>query len=135
MIYVSKRMKAFNKRNILKQSIHKKKRHIYIKEREVWFANLWINIWYEQDWNWDTFERPVLVIKRVWNVYFILPLTTWWKDSKWYHLLSHHYFNKTSRIILSQPRVIDKNRFIRKLATVDEWEFLLIKKKLRDTLL
>lgn len=52
----------------------------FIKPREIWFVKLWVNIGSETDGK-VVYERPVLILKKVWSIFWILPLTTKWKDS------------------------------------------------------
>ena len=125
----------FDIRNTLKKKTHTLTKSIYIKEREVWYAHLWMNIWFEQNGVWSTFVRPVLIVKRVGTVCFVVPMTTWWKENKYYYTLSDHCFWKTSRIILSQARCIDKKRLTHKLWMLAVKDFEKIKKKLTELLL
>lgn len=128
-------MKDFNSRNKIKEELHNERRRVFVNEREVRVAHLGINIGFEEDGKGESFVRPVLVIKRLGNLFFVVPLTTKGKDNRFYHALPGHYFNQTSRIILSQVRAIDRNRFARKIQTIDEDDFLAIKEKLKAFLL
>ena len=76
-----------------------------------------------------------MVIKRIGSMYFVLPMTTGGKDNVYYYTLPKSYFKKTSRIILSQARCIDKKRFTHKLATINMDDFAAIKEKIRASLL
>jgi len=62
-------------------------------------------------------------------------MTTKGKDSKSYYRLSDIYFGKTSRIILSQIKVIDKARFIKDLGIITDGDFKDVKEKLKALLL
>lgn len=65
-------------------------------------------------------------------------MTTGGKESKspeFYYDLPLHYFNKESRLVLSQARAIDRNRFIKKIGTIQKDDFSDIKEKLRGLLL
>lgn len=62
-------------------------------------------------------------------------MTTKGKDTKFYYRLPDHYFGKTSRIILSQCRVVDKNRFIESIGTLSEGDFKDVKEKLKALML
>ena len=128
-------MKDFNSRNKIKKELHNEIRQVFVNEREVRFAHLGVNIGFEEDGKGESFVRPVLVLKRLGNLFFIVPLTTKGKDSRFYHKLPGNYFHQTSRIILSQVRAIDRNRFARKIQTIDEDDFLIIKEKLKAFLL
>jgi len=63
---------------------------------------MWQNIWFESNWKWDNFKRPVLILKRIWTMFLIVSMTTkWiWKENKFYYKLWNKYFNKNSFITL-----------------------------------
>lgn len=82
-------------------------------------------------WKWE-FQRPVLVIERIWILFLIVPLSTKEKDTPFYYKLSSTSFDKPSMAILSQIRVIDKKRFINPIWFVSTAEILIIKKLLKD---
>jgi mRNA interferase MazF len=70
-------MKDFDSWNTLKKRIHDSERRLYVKEREIWWCNLGLNIGTEIDGKNKIFERPVLVLKGLSaESAFILPLTT-----------------------------------------------------------
>jgi mRNA-degrading endonuclease toxin of MazEF toxin-antitoxin module len=131
---------AFDEWNEEKKKIHKKEEVRFIKEREVWYIALGQNIWNESNGK-QLFLRPALVLKKVWNMFFVAPMTTKGRDSIFYHTLGHiHYIPElpipaVSRVQLSQAKIIDKRRFSQHIATVPKEEFESIKKKLRAMLL
>lgn len=116
--------------------------NIFINEREFWYVKLGVNIWYEENGK-KWFLRPVLILKKVGNLFFVFALTSKWKDkNRFYHQLNDVVFNeknskhkKKSYCILSQVRVIDKKRFTEVMWRVSEDEFLYIKEKLKELLL
>lgn len=128
-------MKQFDLRNILKQKIDAHRHEFYVKERQIRYVHLGQNIGFEEDGKWIDFKRPVLVLKKIWNQFWVLPMTTKWKDSRFYYRLADIYFNKPSRVILSQLRAIDKSRFIKEIGSVNEGDFLDIKEKLKALML
>jgi len=73
-------------------------------------------------------------MKKVGNIFLVVPMTTGGKDNKFYYTLPDHYFAKTSRIILSQARMIDKNRMTDKVLAIGKEDFADIKEKLRTLL-
>jgi len=128
-------MKIFDTRNVLKQKLHANKhRKNFVHKREIWIAHLWINIGYEQNGTSKWFERPVLVLKRFGDVFIVLPLTTKWKEQRYYHTLDQKYFWHISRIILTQIRTIDRKRFVKKIGKVKRIDFNEIIKKLQTLL-
>lgn len=66
-------IKKLNSWNKVKQNIDiNKKRVFFVKNRQIWNIYVGKNIWYESNGKWDFFIRPVLIIKVVWNVAFIV---------------------------------------------------------------
>lgn len=126
----------FDDWNKLKQEINfTDTKTFYIKERQVWYLHSGLNIWFESNWKWDDFKRPVLVIKKVWNMFFVVSMTTKWKDdNKFYYKLDNSYFDKESYLVLSQVKVVDKKRFFEHIETIKEDDFLKIKKELKKIL-
>ena len=50
-------MNEFDKWNKIKQKIHNKwQKQFYVKQREIWYINLWINIWDEENWKNNDFR-------------------------------------------------------------------------------
>jgi len=128
-------MKRFDQWNILKKKVNEYQSPIYVREREVRSAYLGENVGNEEDGKWRQFQRPVLIIKRVGAVLFVAPMTTRGKDSMYYYTLPEHYFDKASRIILSQAKHIDAKRLTYKIGTIGREDFSQIKKKLRGLIL
>jgi mRNA interferase MazF len=128
-------IKKFKERCLVKEKTHinNSSKELFVKIRQIWFVKLWCNIWYEEDGKWDNFLRPVLVINKLWNTFFVIPLTTWWKDNHmFYYTLQHTSTNKISRLILNQWRTISKERFMSHIDTVSNNEFIAIKKLLHN---
>lgn len=126
-------MKNFDNRNQIKKELHSSPQstNVYVSKKEIWFVHLGVNVWYEQDGNSDVYSRPVLVLKKLGNVFRVIPMTTKGKESYYYYTLPDWYFGKTSRLILSQIRVIDKSRFVSKIGKLTSSDFTLVKKKLK----
>jgi len=114
----------------------------YVNEREIWYVKLGMNVGNESNGKQD-FRRPVVVIKKVGNLFFVVPMTTKGKDSKFYHVFQkneyiEHYRDQIpeiSRAQLSQVRIMDKRRFLDRIGYIHRDEFTEIKKKLRELLL
>lgn len=137
----------YDERNQLKQAVHfNNLNHLndrtFINEKDVRYINLWLNIWFKENGK-QKFKRPVIVMKKVWNLFFVVALTSKWKEkNRFYHKLYNTRFNQrnlkykdSSYCILSQVRVVDKKRFTEIIWTVWDKEFLFIKQKLRELLL
>ncbi len=132
-------MKNFSEWNIQKIELHDswKNSERFIKKRQIWYTQLGVNIGCEQDGG-KSFSRPVLVINKIGSLFFVVPLTTKWvskKSERFYYDIKSVSFesktsHKTSHVILSQCRVIDKKRFEEHIGTIKEDEFRIIKKLL-----
>ena len=121
-------MNIFNNWNKLKQKIHNThQKTFYVKQREVWYINMWVNIWAEENWKKDDFRRPVLVLKKIWSLYLCVAMTTKWKDNNFFY----HKYKEKSYIILSQVKTIDRKRFLDKIDIINKEEFAKITKKLK----
>ena len=125
--------KDYDNWNILKKDINfwniKKK---FPKEGKIWNIYNWVNIWYESIWKWIYFERPFLIIKKLWNMFLCLSMTTKWKDNhKFYYKINDNYFNKKSYLTLSQWKCIDNKRFIKKIWEITNKDLFKIKKELK----
>jgi len=130
---MQKTTEMFDERNIEKKHIHYDgatwdRTEFYINTREVWYVKLGINVWYEQDGK-SEFKRAILVIKKLGNLFLILPMTTKQKDDRYHHKLET-FNGKSSWLILSQIKTIDKNRFIEKIGEIYNSELNNIKKNL-----
>jgi mRNA-degrading endonuclease toxin of MazEF toxin-antitoxin module len=77
----------------------------------------------------------VLILKKIGNVFAVLPMTSKGADNKFYYRIPDRYFGKPSRVILSQVKVLDKARFIDKIGMLSEGDFNDIKEKLKALLL
>lgn len=69
-------MKDFDGWNILKQRIDSRVPAFHVKEREFWYVHLGINVGVEENGKGSDFKRPVLVMKKIGNIFAVLPLTT-----------------------------------------------------------
>ena len=126
--------KNFDKWNELKKEIDIGENNLYPKVWEIWYINIWINIWNESLWKWKDFKRAFLIIKKIWNMFFWASMTTQWKDGNYFYIrISDRYFNKKSYIIKSQLKSIDKKRFIEKMWILTNKDFYNIKKELIES--
>jgi len=124
----------FDSRNIIKKRLEILKKKNYPKTMSIWYVRLWRNVWFEENGKLEFF-RPVLVIRKIWNLYFCIPLTTKWKKWYYYYKLLNKYNWKQSWLLLSQWRVLDSKRFVSNIGILDDNEFLGIKKLLKNVYL
>lgn len=127
-MYTSAVMKHFDEWNLVKQRIDIRDR-VFFDKGEIWFASIGKNIGDEQDGKNYQFERPILIIRKFNSAIYIgIPLTTKKKISRYYHQFEHI---PGSWLILSQIRLLDSKRLLRKIGRVDHEELELIKRKIR----
>jgi mRNA interferase MazF len=117
-----------------------KKFEFFVNIREIWFTKMGKNIGFEEDGK-KSFLRPVLVIKKIGNLFFTVALTTKGKnESNFYHKfkeieLHNPKYKNSSYAILSQVKVMDKKRFVEHIGNVSKEEFSCVKQKLKALLL
>jgi len=124
--------KDFEKWNLLKQTINKYNGNLLrIKEGEIWWCSIGVNIGNEIDGKNQLFERPVLVIKKFKNnSLMIVPLTTSEKVHQ-YHI-PFTVNNTISNAVISQTRVISPNRLIRRMHKISTKKLIVIKNQVRS---
>jgi mRNA interferase MazF len=122
--------KNFDDWNNVKKVLEKDiENFLEVKERELWWCSLGINLGDEEDGKHDNFERPVLIIKKFNNrIIWVLPLSTQSGNLKYY--FSVNYKNIKSYVILSQLRLISVKRLKRMLGKLSPKQFKEIKKKI-----
>ena len=127
--------KDFNKWNSLKKKLDRRVDAPFYHAREVWWCSLGVNIGFEQDGTGLNFDRPILII-RGFNkkVLFGVALTGRKRVGKYYYYLGK-IEKRDASVILSQARVIDSNRLIRKIGIVEKKVFKKVKECLKKTLL
>src|SRR3989344_5267310 len=107
--------KDFDNWNAEKKNIHKQVSAVFCHPREVWWCSLGVNVGFEQDGTGKHFDRPIVVIKGFnQNIFFGVALTQSKKSSKYYFDLGQIY-GKDSCAILSQVRLIDTKRLVKKI--------------------
>lgn len=102
----------------------------YFREREIWWANLGVNVGYEQDGKNKRFERPVLVLKKFGrDVFWGIPMSSKQKEGVFYYIVEHNGSRYT--ILLTQLRLMSAKRLVRKLRTLSQKEFNNCKQRVK----
>jgi mRNA interferase MazF len=126
--------KDFDNWNEQKKGINERPDAPFYHEREMWWCALGVNVGFEQDGSGRQYDRPVLILKGLSAQTFIaIPLTT----SNHEHPLRPPVGTvegKDARALLSQLRVIDAKRLIRKIEYLAQDRFDEIRKAVRDML-
>jgi mRNA interferase MazF len=129
--------KNFDNWNIKKKITHQDLKNKWVREREVWFCSIGVNIGTEEDGKGTDFLRPVLVVRVCgFESAMIVPLTS--KEKKpseyYYYLGGISGLPEKSTALISQMRLLDTRRFARKVGKLEPAVFLEMKKAIRDFL-
>lgn len=126
--------KDFDKWNAKKKQIHVESTHPFCHPREVWWCSLGVNVGFEQDGTGERFDRPVVVIRGFnEHIFFGVALTGRKRKGKYYFPVGRIEEREASAI-LSQVRLIDAKRLVRKITMLDEALFEVLQEKLKKVL-
>jgi len=132
--------KDFTKWSIHKQEIQDEnlvliENEIYFSAGQIWYLSCGVNIGYEQDGKGEFFKRPCLIVKKFnKDLFWAIPLSTTKRSGKYYHPFFFQK-DKESKAILSQLRLFDAKRLLKKAGKISQKDFIIIKEKLREFLL
>ena len=125
--------KDFDNWNIKKKEINEKV-GVFCHERELWWCTFGLNVGYEQDGSDTEYRRPALILKNLSKeTCFAIPLTTS-KNIHKYRPSIGLVGNKEACALLSQMRVIDTKRLVKKIGSLDRGIFEGIRKTVKDML-
>ncbi len=126
-------MKDFDGWNKQKKNINGR-RGPFCHAREVWWCALGVNVGFEQDGTDGDFRRPVLVL-RVFSAQtaLVVPLTTSASEHP-FRLSVGIIDGKEAHALLSQVRVVDTKRLIRKVVRIEKHLFETIRKAVKESL-
>lgn len=126
--------KDFDKWNSEKKKIQTEATPPFCHEREVWWCSLGVNVGFEQDGTGEHFDRPVVVVRGFNEKVFLgVALTGRRREDKYYFPVGH-IEDREASAILSQVRLIDTKRLVRKITTLEEVVFKELQEKLKKTL-
>lgn len=124
-------IKWFGNWTKLKIRIHTAERILYFRQKEIWWAALGANVGFEQNGKNETFERPVLVLRKFSKDMFLgVPLTSKIKTGIYYFDLTPAGIK--SSVILSQVRLMSSKRLLRRMGFIQTEIFIQIKQKLKE---
>jgi mRNA-degrading endonuclease toxin of MazEF toxin-antitoxin module len=130
--------KDFNKWSKQKEILHcspEEDYERYFSEGQIWYLSCGVNIGYEQDGKGKFFKRPFLIVKKFnKDLFWAIPLSTTTRNGKYYYSFSFQK-GKISKAILSQLRLFDAKRLLKKSGKISKEDFSAIKEKLREFLL
>ena len=127
--------KDFDGWNTLKKRIDARSdtSKVYFSERQAWWAQIGLNVGFEQDGKGTLAQRPVLVLRKFnKQVLLVLPLSTRHKPGNKYYFNFMCPDGMERSAILSQIRLIDIRRLTEHMFVVEEQIFLGINKAVVD---
>jgi mRNA-degrading endonuclease toxin of MazEF toxin-antitoxin module len=126
--------KNFDGWNNNKKRIHEEKSNVFYHEREVWWCSLGVNIGNEQDGSGDEYRRPVLILKGLSKeICLVIPPTSSANEHKLRPSIGI-IDGKKANALISQIRVIDKKRLVRKIGYVHPDIFNQMRKIVKNLL-
>ncbi len=128
-------MKYFDSWNRKKKDINGKNQLVGLKERDIVFIHMGVNVGYEQNGKGEEFLRPVVVL-RVFNrnLFFGVPLTSQKRDGSFFVNIKFKH-NKTfyeNRAIIAQSKTFDTKRVKYKKGMIIKEDFEKLKDKFYD---
>ncbi len=130
-------MKNFDTWNEIKKEYDRKDRlvnPVYMKEREIWWLSLGLNIGDEEDGKGELFERPIVVVKKFNNnLFWGCALSTKIKENNPYYVKINTQSGVQS-IVISQLRLYDTKRLQEKFDIVSKEDFYKIKTAIKSLL-
>jgi mRNA-degrading endonuclease toxin of MazEF toxin-antitoxin module len=122
--------KKYDEWNKIKKQTHNLKKKVYFKQRDIFFIRIGENIGYEQSGKGEDFLRPVVVLKKFNNDFFMgVPLTSTQKSGKYYFEFEFSS-EKKSYAILSQMRAFDSKRIKHKIGMIHKEDFEILQEKI-----
>ena len=106
----------------------------FFLEGEVWWATLGVNIGQEIDGKNESYERPVLILKK-WSdeLTWVIPSSSTEKINEYFCPVA--YKDKSRNLLLLQMKTVSSKRLLRPIFRMKEKEFAKIKEKICDIIL
>ncbi len=121
--------KDFDAWNRVKKSTEQRDEALGTHEREIWWISLGVNIGVETDGKNEYFDRPVIVLRKFNRLMaWVIPTTKQVKDERFYQKFSFESSNYYAA--LTQMRTVSTKRFLRKVGTLKEDDFIRIKQSI-----
>jgi mRNA interferase MazF len=125
--------KDFDDWNEKKKHLEGRKNVFLFKTGDVWWCSVGLNVCTESCGKGESYQRPVLVLKKLSGNNFIgIPLSTQKKEGTWFAEITIH--GEKRYALLYQVRMFHTNRFQRRLAALDDADMAVVREKL-DALL
>lgn len=93
--------------------------------KEVWWCALGVNIGSEQDGKNESFERPVLIIKRISkDMLIVSPITS--SATKHRYRLTINLLGKESQILILHTKIISAKRLLRRISLIKNYTYVKV---------
>jgi mRNA interferase MazF len=114
--------KDFERWNSLKIKLNESRDKVFYAPREIWFCSIGVNVGAETDGKNEKFTRPVLVFKIFSEEMFLgIPITSKLRIGRPYYQFK--IGENQNNAVLTQIRVLSRNRLERKIGTMSEHDF------------
>lgn len=112
----------------LKERLHSsQQKPPLVSPGDIWWASLGENVGSEINGKSDLFSRPVIIFKKLSHgFYFVIPTTTQSKSGSWF--VGFRQKGKDMVACLHQSRAIDHRRLSSKLGSLDDEDFVKIRR-------
>ena len=123
-------IKDFQDWNKLKTNLHSKIANVHLfSEREIWWHSIGVNVGDEEDGHNNTYNRPVIIIKKFNRIFWGVPTTSQIKDNKFY--LPIDFKDQKQCVMLSHLRLYDSKRLENKRGKLSNDQFTKVKYALK----
>lgn len=117
-IFPLNKQTKWNLWNHKKQKLDKNIRSIFVKEWDLWWTHLGVNIGKEMDGKSEVFTRPCIIYKKLTTDQFlVIPASTKHKQGSWYVPYIHGGIHSIA--CLQQIRVVDARRLRNRIGQLD----------------
>lgn len=106
----------------------------FYRAREIWWCAMGINVGFEQDGTGRRFDRPVVIVKGFSRDAFLGTALVGRKKVGQYCFPLGIIENREASVILSQTRLFDSGRLIKRITILDEETFEKLKSALQKAL-
>lgn len=114
-----------------KIALHLARRTPLFKQGEIWWCSIGVNVGEEIYGKGKSFRRPVLIFKKFTHNSFLgLPLTSQEKTGSWF--VEFKINGQKNWAMLNQARILDARRLGKRIAVIQDTDFIAIKKRLVD---
>ena len=110
-------VKEYVKWNTYKQTLDQKEFASLFSTREIWWCALGVNIGSEEDGKNESFERPILILKKVnGDRVLAIPITS--KIANYRNRMNISLLGGESQLLFAQMRTVSTKRLLRRIQRV-----------------